>query len=59
MNQDFIFTENKKVVMTSERIVTTVTKILESVDACGCKRLVDIKQTRNVSACKPYARRAA
>lgn len=47
MNEDFVLTQTKKVVMTSEK--TTVTHIdkLELVDAFGRRRLVkeDIKES--------------
>ena len=51
MNEDFVLTQTKKVVMTSEKTTVTHTDKLELVDAFGRRRLVkeDTKEKNPLS----------
>lgn len=48
MENNFIFTQTKETVMTFEKTVTVETEKLETVDALGHKKLVNLSQTERV-----------
>lgn len=48
MNRDFILTQVKEVVMTSEKTVTVVNEKLETIDILGRKQLVKSDCTEDV-----------
>lgn len=48
MKDDFVFTQTKEIVMTSEKTVTIITKKLEKDDGTGQKKLVGNMQTKRV-----------
>ena len=48
MENNFIFTQTKETVMTFEKTVTVETEKLETVDALGHKKLVNLSRTERV-----------
>lgn len=44
-NRDFVLTQIKKVVMTPEKTVTTITEKLETVDMFGCEQCFETSHT--------------
>lgn len=53
MKNDFVFTQVKEVVMTSEKTVTIITKKLEKDDGSGMRKLVGNTQTKSVEYHNP------
>lgn len=53
MKNDFVFTQVKEVVMTSEKTVTIITKKLEKDDGSDRRKLVGNTQTKSVEYHNP------
>ena len=48
MNQDFVFTQTREIIMTAEKTVTVVTEKLEKADASGQLQLHGSHRSENV-----------